>query len=47
MPTIQQLIKSARQKLTKKQKLKMIKRFVTGATARTIAEIVGVNKNIA
>lgn len=36
-----------RSKLTKKQKLKMIEHFVAGATARTTAEIVEVNKNTA
>lgn len=34
-------------KLTKKQRLKLIEHFVAGATARTTAEIVGVNKNTA
>lgn len=36
-----------RSKLTKKQKLKMMEHFVAGATARTTAELVGVNKNTA
>ena len=36
-----------RSKLTKKQKLKLIEHFVAGATARTTAELVGVNKNTA
>ena len=34
-------------KLTKKQKLKLIEHFVAGATARTTAALVGVNKNTA
>lgn len=36
-----------RSKLTKKQRLKMMEHFVAGATARTTAELVGVNKNTA
>ena len=36
-----------RSKLTKKQKLKMMEHFVAGSTARTTAELVGVNKNTA
>jgi transposase len=36
-----------RSKLTKKQWLKLTKHFVAGTTARTAAEILGVNKNIA
>ena len=36
-----------RSKLTKKKKLKMMEHFVAGSTARTAAEIVGVNKNTA
>jgi transposase len=36
-----------RSKLTKKQKLKMIEHFVAGSTARTTADLVGVNKNTA
>ena len=36
-----------RSKLTKKQRLKLIEHFVAGATARTTAEIVGINKNTA
>lgn len=34
-------------KLTKKQQIKLVEHFVAGATARTTAEIVGVNKNTA
>jgi len=34
-------------KLTKKQQLKLLEHFVAGATARTAAEVVGVNKNTA
>jgi transposase len=34
-------------KLTKKQRLKLLEHFVAGTTARTAAEIVGVNKNTA
>lgn len=34
-------------KLTKKRRLKLIEHFVAGTTARTAAEIVGVNKNTA
>jgi transposase len=36
-----------RSKLIKKQRLKLTEHFVAGATARTTAEIVGVNKNTA
>jgi transposase len=36
-----------RSKLTKKQKLKLIEHFVAGTTARTTADLVGVNKNTA
>lgn len=36
-----------RSKLTKKQRLKLMEHFVAGTTARTAAEIVGVNKNTA
>jgi transposase len=36
-----------RSKLTKKQRLKLIEHFVAGTTARTTAEIVGINKNTA
>ena len=34
-------------KLTKKQKLKLVEYFVAGVTARTTAQLVGVNKNTA
>ena len=36
-----------RSKLTKKQRLKLIEHFVAGTTARTTADLVGVNKNTA
>lgn len=36
-----------RSKLTNKQKLKMMEHFVAGSTARTTADLVGVNKNTA
>ncbi len=36
-----------RSKLTKKQRLQLMEHFVAGTTARTAAEIVGVNKNTA
>jgi transposase len=36
-----------RSKLTKKQKLKLIEHFVAGTTARTTADLIGVNKNTA
>lgn len=36
-----------RSKLTKKLKLKLIEHFVAGTTARTTADLVGVNKNTA
>jgi len=34
-------------KLTKKQRLKLMEHFVAGTTARTAAELIGVNKNTA
>ena len=40
-------MKIQRSKLTKKQQLRLIEHFVAGTTARTAAEIVGVNKNTA
>jgi transposase len=36
-----------RSKLTKKHKIKLIEHFVAGTTARTTADLVGVNKNTA
>jgi transposase len=36
-----------RSRLSRKQRLKLIEHFVAGSTARTTAEIVGVNKNTA
>jgi transposase len=36
-----------RSKISKKKKLQMMEHFVAGSTARTTAEIVGVNKNTA
>lgn len=36
-----------RSKLTKRKRLKLIEHFVAGSTARTTAELVGVNKNTA